>query len=250
MKFNKSKIAVAVTLAMATNCAYALTVASVQIADTINNAGTAALGDDTVGTDGKSGAFRFSQSPIDLGTYSGSSLWSGDLNGGFINMAGGAPLEFTTGFIFGGAPFQPFNAKVVGGAVVAGSGDITWATSAAADAAAIGTVLNGADLIITDMEWAGYYGGFLNFALSPDVAPVVQNLIKTGANTYAYRMSFSHDITSADDPSLSYSAFTTQWVLEGTVTTVPEASTYGMMLSGLGLVGAMVTRRRRKQARS
>ena len=245
MKFAMTKIAAGVAFALATNGAYALPVTSVQIADTINSAGTNALTDDTVGTDGKSGAFRFGA--IGLGAYTGASLWTGDLNGGMINMSGGAPLDFTTGFSFAGADFQPFNAKVNGGVVVPGSGDITWATSAAADAAAVGTVLSGSDLIITGFEWAGYYvGASYNFAQSPDSAPVVQNFIKTGADSYAYRLTFQHDITTADDPSLNYTTQTGRWVLEGTITTaVPEASTYGMMLSGLGLVGAMVARRRR-----
>lgn len=247
MNMNMTKIAAALALALAANGAYALSVTSVQIADTINSAGTNALGDDTLGSDGKSGAFRFGA--IGLGAYTGASLWSGNLNGGMINMTGGAPLQFSTGFSFAGADFQPFNAKVNGGVVAAGTGDITWSTSAVADAAAIGTVLAGSNLTISGMEWAGYYvGAGFNFAQSPDGAgPVVQNLIKTGANTYAYRMTFQHDITSADDPSLSYTTQTARWVLEGTISTapVPEASTYGMMLSGLGLVGAVVARRRR-----
>jgi hypothetical protein len=33
--------------------------------------------------------------------------------------------------------------------------------------------------------------------------------------------------------------------LTGTVNLVPEASTYGMMLAGLGLVGFMASRRRK-----
>ena len=35
------------------------------------------------------------------------------------------------------------------------------------------------------------------------------------------------------------------WTMTGTVAAVPEASTYGMMLAGLGLVGGMVARRRK-----
>ena len=247
MNCTMTKIAAALTLAMVTNGAYALSVNSVSIADTINNSGTAGLGDDVVGTDGKSGAFQFqSFGDIDLGTYSRASLWMGNLNGGLINITGGAPLQFTSGFNWGGSDFQPFNAKVESGVIVSGSGDITWATSAAADAAAIGTVLSGSDLIINNFEWAGYYTATnFYYALSPDAGSlVVQNLIKTGANAYAYRLTFQHEITTADDPSLSYSGFVTRWVLEGTVTTVPEASTYGMMLSGLGLLGAAVARRR------
>ena len=35
------------------------------------------------------------------------------------------------------------------------------------------------------------------------------------------------------------------WNVQGTAAAVPEASTYGMMLAGLGLVGGMVARRRK-----
>ncbi|MDP3584463.1 MAG: PEP-CTERM sorting domain-containing protein [Thiobacillus sp.] len=241
MNFKMTKIAAAVAMAMAANGAYALSVTSVQIADTIN-ATTNALG-----TDGREGAFRFGN--INTTTYTGASLWFGDLNGGMINMSGGAPLQFTSGFSFAGADFQPFNAKVNGGVVVPGSGAITWSTSAAADAAAVGTVLSGSDLIISNFDWAGYYvGANFNFAQSPDAAPNVLNFIKTGSDEYAFRLSFQHDITTADDPSQSYTTQTARWVLEGTISTaapIPEASTYGMMLAGLGLVGAVVARRRR-----
>jgi hypothetical protein len=236
MNFNMTKIAAALALAVAAQAASAATVTGMTIADTIHSAGTAALGDDTAGTDGKSGAFRFSMTTIDLGSYTGASLWTGGgANAGVVTLAGSAPLDFTTGFLFGGSPFQPFN-----------SGVITGATSAAADAAAIGTILTGADLSLNIAGWAVLLTG-IPFTLNqtPDAGVTIQNLIKTGANEYAYRATFSHDITTADDPSLNYTAFTTQWVLEGTVTAVPEASTYGMMLSGLGLVGAVVARRRR-----
>jgi hypothetical protein len=38
------------------------------------------------------------------------------------------------------------------------------------------------------------------------------------------------------------------WNLSGTITAVPEASTYGMMLAGLGLVGFAARRRSRRIA--
>jgi hypothetical protein len=237
MNFNMTKLAAALALAVASQAASAATVTGMTIADTINSAGTAALGDDTAGTDGKSGAFRFSTTTINLGTYAGATLWAGDLNSGVIDIANvGAPLDFTTGFLFAGAAFQPFNSGVISGT-----------TSAAADAAAVGTILTGADLSLNIAGWAGLYTSIpFTFNLTPDAGTLaIQNLIKTSANEYAYRLTFAHDITSADDPSLTYTAFTAQWVLEGTVAAVPEASTYGMMLSGLGLVGAVVARRRR-----
>lgn len=237
MNFNMTKIAAALALAVASQGAYAVTMTSMNISDTINNNATALLADDTAGTDGKSGSFRFAPGAINLGTYAGATMWNGDVNSGVINMAGGAPLDFTTGFIFTGAAFQPFN-----------SGAITASTSAAADAAAVGTILTGADLNLNIAGWAGFYtANSYTFNLTPDAGSlVVNNLIKTGVDSYAYRASFMHNITTADDPSLTYTNFTAQWVIEGTVAApVPEASTYGMMLSGLGLVGAVVARRRR-----
>ena len=40
--------------------------------------------------------------------------------------------------------------------------------------------------------------------------------------------------------------FTGSWVLGGTITAVPEASTYGMMVAGLALVGFVARRRTRR----
>jgi hypothetical protein len=252
--FKRTALALALaSFGLASGAAHALTVTAMFIADTIDSNTSSAVtpvhgagdigaacatcaGPDGLGTDGASGAFRFAT--INLDTYQGANFWYGDLNGGVINMAGGAPLNFSTGFIFAGAPFEPFN-----------SGAITGSTSAAADSAAVGTVLSASDLSINIAGWAGYYtSANFTFNLTPDAGTlVVDNFIKTSAYTYAYRLHFQHDITSADDPSGAYTAFTARWVLEGTmVTFLPEASTYGMMLAGLGLVGVAARRRRNK----
>lgn len=54
-----------------------------------------------------------------------------------------------------------------------------------------------------------------------------------------------HTITPSEDPDAAgFAGFTAQWRYEGTVAAVPEASTYGMMLAGLGLVGFAVRRRK------
>lgn len=55
-----------------------------------------------------------------------------------------------------------------------------------------------------------------------------------------FDITFSSYITTAP-----FSGQTGYWHLTGTVAAVPEASTYGMMLAGLGLVGGMVSRRRK-----
>ncbi len=256
MKFTMTKIAAGLALAFVASGAHALSVTGMTLADTIDSNTNSAInvpvvngaftatggpgaGPDGLGTDGASGAFRFG--PINLDTYAGANAFYGDVGGGVINLAGSAPGSFTTGFLFTGAAFQPFN-----------PGPIVMSTSAAADAAAVGTVLAGSNLTVSSLPFAGFFtANNYTFALSPDAGTlVVNNLIKTGANSYAYRLSFSHDITSTEDPSGQYSPFTARWVLEGTISTaaaapVPEASTYGMMLAGLGLVGAAVSRRRR-----
>jgi len=231
MKFAMTKIAASLALLALASGAQAAAVTSMTLADTINAAGTTSLADDTLGSDGFSGAFRFSA--INLGTYAGASLFSGDLNGGVINMAGSSPEAanpagaFTSGFIFATQTFDPFN----NGAITA---DIT-----------------GGVLTFSDFNFAGLFGGVGGpvFDLPPDAGTLtVQNLIATGPDTYAYRITWSHVITDAEDPSGEYVDFNARWVLEGMMSTatapIPEASTYGMMLAGLGLVGFAVRRRK------
>lgn len=66
----------------------------------------------------------------------------------------------------------------------------------------------------------------------------------------AFNMTAEHLITVAEDPDAAgFSGWTAQWNYDGnvaltTAAPVPEASTYGMMLAGLGLVGFAVRRRK------
>jgi hypothetical protein len=237
MKFTMTKIAAAMALTMAASGAQAVQVISMTLADVIDsntNAATLTAGPDGLGTDGRSGAFRFNA--IDADTYFGASAFSGDLNGGVITMSGSAPQAdpslggpaFTSGFSFTGTPFDPYN----NGAIAA---DIT-----------------GGNLTFSSLAWAGLFGGVptgsggIIFNLPPDAGTLtVHNLIQTGANDYAYRIGWSHVITATEDPSGGYVGFNARWMLEGTMTTVPEPETYAMMVAGLGLVGAAVRRRRR-----
>ena len=214
MKFTMNKIAVTLALSMTANGAYAAAVTGITLSDSLTLAGA-------LGTDGYQGAFKFGS--MSSQATAGASLFKGDVNSGIINVnAASAPNSFTTGFIFGGSPFRPNTTGPI-------NIDITGTT-----------------MTVNSLPWSGYYeaGPSFQFNMSPDYGPTY-TLVQINATDYAYRMKFSHYISSAEDPSGYYVGFTSFWILEGTMTTaVPEASTYGMMLAGLGLVGAAARRRK------
>jgi hypothetical protein len=224
--FTFKKTALALALSVAATGAHAVAVIGMTLADTIN-AATA-----SVGTDTRSGAFKFTPilSGVNNSVYAaGTSFFTGNVNGGVINLAGASANSlnpanaFTTGFTFAGSNFGPDTI----GPIVA---DIT-----------------GGVLTVSSLPWGGYFSGAsFQFNLPPDAGTlVVDNLISIGGGSYDYRMHWSHVITAADDPSGTYVGFNANWVIEGTMTTaVPEASTYGMMMAGLGLVGVAARRRR------
>jgi hypothetical protein len=223
MKFAMTKIAAALALTLTATGAHAAAVTGMTLADAIDGAGTSSYADDTLGTDGRSGAFRFGI--ISLSNYFGVSPFTGDVNGGAIDVTQAKPVgSFTTGFYFTSFPFEPY-------------------TSGAIDMDITGGVLT-----VNSLPW-GAYRNANGLSQLPDAGTlVVHNLIQTGADTYAYRMGWSHIITTTEDPSGGYVGFNARWMLEGTMTTaVPEPETYAMMVAGLGLVGA-AARRRRKPA--
>lgn len=55
---------------------------------------------------------------------------------------------------------------------------------------------------------------------------------------------------SAIMPGGSYNGFISTWTIQGNVIAVPEASTYGMMLAGLGLIGGVASRHRKLKAKA
>ena len=223
MKFTMTKIVAGLALAVLASGAHAavLQVSSMTLGDTLTLAGA-------LGTDGYQGTFKFGA--VTAQNVAGGNLFYGDVNGGVIDMTGSGPYPaanaFTTGFMFASSPFRPDTTGAI---------DIT-----------IDTVAN--TFTVNSLPWGGdYESAAFQFNMSPDSQPFNKVLISTGANTYAYRMKFNHLVTTADDPSNTYVGFNAFWIIEGTMTTaVPEASTYGMMLAGLGLVGAAVRRRRHR----
>ena len=196
--------------------------------------------------DGVSGAFRFNSNPIDVSTYVGASAFSGDagtgtlLGGGAANATG----SFSTGFIFSSTPFVPY-------------------TFGSGFAGTIDTTSNA--LSITSLDFGGYYSGNaglnappFNFNAPPDIFNPLEILwaVSRGNGTdwdVAFR--WGHDITSSEDTTLAYGAFSTQWVLEGCLTTrvggqcatsaIPVPAAVWLFGSGLaGLLGVSL----RKQA--
>ena len=182
-----------------------------------------------LGTDGSSGRFGFNVAtykPLDRGYR-------------YRYVVGGAnqgPGVFTTGFIFATNPFKPmtdFSATPFpsGGAV----GDIT-----------------GGVLSITNLDFGGLYAGTSPFYLAPDSGSLKTNFIQDiGGGDFAVAFSFTHLITSAEDPSFTYVGQNAHWVIEGVAHTgssaVPVPAAGWLMGSGLlGLAGIA----RRKKASS
>lgn len=153
--------------------------------------------------DGNSGGFKFAS--INPATYAGVSLWTGDAGTGRM-LWEGAPNptgSFSTGFLFSSAPFVPY----------------TFGNNAVGEIS-INTATGEPELIVTRLDFGGNYGGAENFDLPPDPGTLKVNwLIPNGDGTYKVSFQWSHDITTADDPSLIFTNFTARWILEGTITT-------------------------------
>ena len=135
--------------------------------------------------------------------------------------------EMSDGFRYGGAS-STFSStpNSLHGAITA-----TW------------TGLDGADQLALNLSGFGWYWnatGF-NYNLSPD-NDLVTNVQTIGGVTY-YTADWSHVISAAVDPDVAGQR--SDWHMEGILTPVPEASTYGMLLVGLGLVGGMGALRRK-----
>lgn len=112
--------------------------------------------------------------------------------------------------------YTPYGGGVAGGSTTAPTASGDFGGSMTADLSA----------------WTAYWNG-TNFG---------QGAIATGTVDALgnYSIAWSSTVVGG-----SFDGMTGNWTMTGTVAAVPEASTYGMMLAGLGLVGFAV--RRRKQ---
>ncbi len=160
------------------------------------------------------------------------------------NGVGQADNNISTGFLFGGVPFDINTIPLSGPDGITGS--------------IVGGVLS-MDL----SAWGGVWQntGAHRFILGPDnnlLTSVEYIGTSAGVDSWYYTADWSHTITAAEDFSGAFDEFgdpiylgftgnRADWHLEGIATSVaavPEASTYGMMLAGLGLVGFAVRRRK------
>lgn len=169
--------------------------------------------------DGISGAFRFSN--INDITYLGASLFYGDVDAapgigpGVIDTSvANGHTTFTTGFLFAGSPFRPIT-----------QGPIVMDIS-----------VTGGNMVMTidSMPFAGIYGNDPNtgqvFVLPPQSSPpgdctytagnafeplTVKWLQWLSPTTVAFKIAWSHCITSAEDPFGAFVGFHAHWRLEG-----------------------------------
>jgi hypothetical protein len=178
---------------------------------------------------------------------------------GIIN--GTNQTSFGGAFDFGGANFTPNSDDCAGGTCVTGNptGSVVGGNLAANTNAAV-TAANAAGFSIDMGDFAGFFDGVsANFRLNPNgTTPLLGNAIlrtsavgAAGVDKFYYSLDWTStiqsgtgDVSTGND---SFDGFTADWHIEGIATTapVPEASTYGMMLAGLGLVGFAVRRRNR-----
>lgn len=180
----------------------------------------------------------------------------GTPSGNIISTASQPDGAFATPFMYGGTTAgQNFFANTCGSvktpchASPAGS-----QANGGLSANYLGAGTNVSTIDLTN--WGGFYAGTgSQFTLSPSMTSLTYNQPLTfttsalgagglAATQFYYTLDWSHQITAAENAGFAGS--NAVWHLEGVgVAAVPEASTYGMMLSGLGLVGVAI--RRRKQ---
>jgi hypothetical protein len=223
MKFTKTMMAVA--LAAASAGAQAVGVTSLTIEEIGGVAGMS-IASATASAGG--GKFYFGAEAGDGATPVGAKTWvsAGSADGAMItNGVAQGNGAFTLGFTYGG-PFQ-FSPNTTNGGVTA-----AW------------TGLDGAGQITIDLSGFGgqWAATSINYPLFPDAGTLTSS-VQTISGTSYYTLDWSHVITAAEDPD--FAGQRADWHMEGVmVASVPEASTYGMMLAGLGLVGFAVRRRK------
>lgn len=235
----KTLISAAVISAMsliAAGTAQAVVVTSMTIGDVWNAGATGPTGyfntvGGTLGTDGSAGRFGFNAATTG-GAFTGDKgvdmLFQGAQQG---------PNVFTSGFIFATQPFLPMTAFGPYNVPSPGvNADITANV-----------------LTFSSLGFGGLFAGSNPFYLAPDAGTLKVNFLQDiGGGNYAAAFSWSHTITSAEDPSFNYVGQKASWVLEGTLHTAtapnPVPVPAAAWLMGSGLLGLAGVARRRRSA--
>lgn len=235
MKFTMTKIAAGLVLAIVASGAQAATVTSL----TIEEIGASGVGTSAAGAGG--GLFYFATSGAVPDGSSGTSFVSaGTTDGAILPGTVQGNGAFATGFIYGGSAPNFF-------ANSCGANQSGCTTS-------LGASYTGGTLTLDLANFGGYYNSFATqFTLFPDNVsqPLIVSASALGAgglaaNQFYYTADWTHTITGSEPGGAFFNGQIADWHLEGvgTVAAVPEASTYGMMLAGLGMVGFAVRRRK------
>lgn len=158
------------------------------------------------GTPGTPGAWAFSGAATDLTAAN--------------NQAYGSSFTFFNAPVYtfsGDGTYAPYGGTpVVGGPTINGTVDATAGT------------------ITVDMSnWTAHWNG-TNFNQGASAVTGTYN-----STTGAFNIAWSSTVSGGP-----FDGQTGNWSLQGTAAPIPEASTYGMMLAGLGLVGFAVRRRK------
>lgn len=240
MKFAMTKIAAGLILAAAATGAQADAVLSL----TIEEIGASGVGSSAAGTGG--GLFYFATAGAQPDGSSGIAFTSDGTDGAILPGTVQASGAMSTGFLYSPNPGpNNFFPNSCGAAQSGCTGSI-------------GASYAGGVLTLNLASWGGYYSSFnTQFTLFPNGdgvgndQPLVVSASALGAgglaaNQFYYTADWSHTIAANEPGGMFFGGQVADWHLEGvgTVAAVPEASTYGMMLAGLGLVGFAVRRRK------
>jgi hypothetical protein len=253
MKFTMTKIAAVMVLSATAMSAQAVdnTLTFIDGLGTTSFAGTANTSGFTAGAEFRmvnpTGALG-GGAPLNKSSINGGEAWNFSSTSNLMTSVSGTALVGTASgssvCTTGGCPGLDQGALFFGGAFgfvapIGGTETATFNLGGLSD-----NVANVGDTFSILMTSAEAHWNDSHFPL----ANVLFNGTITGVNG-EFNMWAEHLITVAEDPTFAgFSGWTAQWnydgVVGGNIAAVPEASTYGMMLAGLGLVGFAVRRRK------
>ena len=217
MNFTMTKIAAGMLLAIAATGAQAVSVSTGGVFDMFNGKG-------------------FDNSSAIVGPAGSGTTGSDATITGFVNYSAGTwGVSSTT-------PFFGMIWTASNGSLIKTAGDYTMnTTTGAISLAAPSAPLNDASMHFT--VGAGQLGGAIDFAWNGNNGIRVIDVWNINANG---SLTDSRAPGMENGPFMGFNA--AFHLTAANLAPVPEASTYGMMLAGLGLVGGMVARRRKLMA--